>query len=154
MTSTEAITNILNEQVSGYRMLLDLLQKERACLLDLNTEGVEGLAKEKDTLVLRLRLLEEERIRLMKKFSEENPQSGLSEDMSLRKLGEVTGDSAFQDIRSKLVSLLQSIEELNESNRVLIERSLNYVRSTANFFGSFGLGDNSGGKGTLLSTET
>ncbi len=183
MTSVEAITNILNEQVNSYKMLLDLLQRERACLLDFNAEGVEELSKEKDTLVLRLRLLEEERIRLMRKFSDEtihatsctkddenNPplvkggeegfekvssnKRGFVGDMSLQRLWELTGDNTFQDMRSKLISLLQSIEELNEFNRLLIERSLGYIKSTANFFGSFGLSCNPKGKGALLSRET
>lgn len=146
MTSVEAITNILNEQVNSYKMLLDLLQRERACLLDFDAEGVEELSKEKDTLVLRLRLLEEERIRLMRNFSDS--------DTSLQRLWELTGDNTFQDMRSKLISLLQSIEELNEFNRLLIERSLSYIKSTSNFFGSFGLSCNTKGKGTLLSRET
>lgn len=146
MKPIETITKILNEQVKSYKLLLNLLQKERASLIDFNAEGVEELSKEKDTLVLKLRLLEEERIRLMKKF--------FDDEISLQKLSEITGNKTFSDIRLKLISLVQGIEELNEFNRLLIERSLNYIKTTTHFFGSFGFGYNKAEKGTLLLRET
>jgi len=144
MSSVEATTRILNEQVNGYKKLVDLLQRERACLLDLNAKGVEELSKEKDTLIMRLRLLEEERVRVVKKE--------FNGEVSLQGLWKLTGDSAFMEIRSKLLSLVQSIEELNEFNRLLIERSLNYIRGTANFFGFSGPGPKDG-KGAYYSRE-
>jgi len=145
MKTIGAIIKILSEQVEGYKMLVELLKRERACLLDFDAEGVEELSKEKDTLVLRLRLLEEERVRLMSEFSDS--------DMSLQRLWELTGNDAIQDIRSKLTSLLQSIEELNELNRILIDRSLSYIKNTRNFFSSLGVEWNMKNKGTFLTRE-
>lgn len=58
MTPVEAVTKILNEQIDAFKMLVDLLQ--RSCLLDLNVHGVETLSREKDTLIMRLKFLEEE----------------------------------------------------------------------------------------------
>lgn len=144
MTIIEQILNILNEQINGYKLLLDLLQKERECLLDLNVEGVEDIVKEKDTILLRLRLLEAERIRLTKIFSKD--------DITLRGLYEITGDASFIETRSKLISLLQSVEELNKFNRLLIERSLNYISGAINLFNFFDIGTNIG-KGARLSLE-
>ncbi|NTU41612.1 MAG: flagellar protein FlgN [Nitrospirales bacterium] len=146
MRSEEAITRILNAQVSGYKALLELLQKERLCLIDFNAASVEELAKEKDTMILKLRLLEEERLRLMRDFG--------NGTMTLQALGELTGNPQFFDLRSKLKSLLQAIEELNNFNRVLIERSLSYCRSNSGFFNFFGIGEKMPMKGTLLSMET
>jgi flagellar biosynthesis/type III secretory pathway chaperone len=145
MTSEDTIAKILNEQVKGYKALLDLLQKERRCLIDFNAECVEELSKEKDILILKLRLLEEERMRLM-------TGSG-NDSITLQTLGELTGNTAFPEIRSKLKSLLQAIEELNNFNRLLIERSLNYCRSNSGFFSFFGMNDSIPRKGMLLSKE-
>jgi hypothetical protein len=103
MTPAEAVTKILNEQINAYKMLVDLLQ--RACLPDLNAQGVEALSKEKDILLMRLGLLEEERMGLVTKH--------FNGDVSLQKLRELTGDDTFTEMQSKLLSLLQSIEELN-----------------------------------------
>ncbi len=145
MKSAGPIIKILTEQVQSYKMLVELLKRERTCLVDFDAEGVEELSKEKDTLVLRIRLLEEERIRLMSKFSDG--------DMSLQKLGELTGDQTIQAIRLKLISLLQSIEELNEFNRILIDRSLSYIKNTRNFFSSFGVHCDMKKAGTFLTRE-
>jgi flagellar biosynthesis/type III secretory pathway chaperone len=151
MISADGIASILEEQVLSCRKLLNLLRSERVCLLELDAEGIEELVKEKDTLALRLRLLDEERLRLMEKFCADNDQAGPPGGLTLQRLAEMTGDGAFLEIRSKMVSLIQSIEELNSFNRMLIERSLNYVQSAQSFFSSFCPGTD--GKGTLLSRE-
>ena len=69
MTSDTAIINILKEQIKTYKVLHNLLNKERKCLIDMASEKVEEISKEKDTVLMRLRLLEEERQRLIKQFS-------------------------------------------------------------------------------------
>ncbi|MBI5849274.1 MAG: flagellar export chaperone FlgN [Nitrospirae bacterium] len=146
MKQEDAVARILDEQVVGYKMLLELLQRERLCLIDLDGGAVEALYKEKDVLILRLRLLEEERIRLMKDLGKG--------DLTLQKLGEMTGNNAFLDVRSKLRSLVQAIEELNNFNRLLIERSLSYFRNNAGFFSTFGFHEGMPRKGMLVSRET
>ncbi len=128
MMPDEAVIKILNEQINVYKMLVDLLQ--RACLPELNGLGVEALSKEKDTLITRLRLLEEKRMRLFMKH--------FNGDVSLQKLGELTGDDIFMEIRSKLLSLLQSIEELNQFDG--LGHFLNYIKleTTVGFLGLSG----------------
>ena len=143
MKIDDGISTILTEQIRVYKILHTLLQNEKTCLLDVDAGGAGEIAKEKDTLLLRLRLLEEERIRLVREC--------FGEQVSLRRLHELTGDDAYLEIRSVLISLVQSIGELNEFNRVLIERSLNYFKNMANFLGCSGADGR--GKGTLLSME-
>ena len=146
MNPEEALAKILNEQVNGYKELLELLQKERQDLIDFNAGAIEELYKGKDVLILRLRLLEEERIRLMKYVG--------SNTMTLKALAEKTGNSAFLELRSKLTSLVQAIEELNSFNRILIDRSLGYLKTNAHFFNIFGMNEGRPQKGMLLSKET
>lgn len=150
MTILENIKAVLSEQVNGYRSLMELLQRERECLMQFNAAGVEGLSKEKDTVVLKLRLLEEERVRLVGAYAATNNVTG---ELSLQRLTELTNDKTFQDIRLRLLSLLQSIVELNEFNRVLIERSTSVVKSALTFLGSFGLELPLRATGTLISRE-
>jgi len=146
MNPEEALAKILNEQVNGYKELLELLQKERQDLIDFNAGSIEELYKGKDVLILRLRLLEEERIRLMRDVG--------SNTMTLKALAEKTGNSAFLELRSKLKSLVQAIEELNSFNRILIDRSLGYLKTNAHFFNIFGMNEGRPQKGMLLSKET
>lgn len=152
MTSVEAIRKILNEQVDSFRLLLDLLQRERACIRDLRPECVEEIAKEKNTLVLRLKLLEEERLTLVEKFLPESSLGGSAEELSLEKLYELTGDSDLRDIKAKLLSLLRSVDELNTFNRMLIERSLHCVRGAESLFDF--VNRHPEGKSSFFSRET
>jgi flagellar biosynthesis/type III secretory pathway chaperone len=150
MNTQERIKSILGEQIKGYRTLLEVLQRERECLIQLNPDGVETLSKEKDTIMLKLRLLEEERIRLVRVFAKE---TGSAEDLTLQKLHDVTGDAAYSDLRSQLVSLVQAIAEFNEFNKILIERSASFVRRTLGFLDSFGLSASNKKPGNVVSRE-
>jgi len=150
MKQTDDIKSILTEQVGGYRILLDLLQRERATLLRFDPRAMESLSKEKDTIVMKLRLLEEERIRLVQAFMEEHR---ITDKAVLSKLAEVVGNDSFQRLRLQLISLLQSITELNGFNRVLIERSTAVVKNTLNFLSSIGVAMQTNNSGTLFSRE-
>ncbi len=148
MRYDRAIINILKEQINSYGMLLDLLKRERDYLVDIDTEKVEEISKEKDTIVMRLRLLEEERLRLTGKIAEDN---GIVEDINLERLGQITGDNTFMILRSQLLFLLQSIDEMNRFNSILIDRSIRYIKATTNFFNLFVTEYNPRIKGVLLS---
>jgi hypothetical protein len=150
MKTVDNIKNILIEQISNYQMLLDVLQRERECLISFNSATGETISKEKDTIVLKLRLLEEERTRLVIKFATEN---GIKDNINLQKLYELTGDISFQSLRLQLISLLQGIAELNDFNRILIERSMNFIKNVTNFLDLFGMNLNSKGIGKILSKE-
>lgn len=151
MTYDRAVISILKEQINAYKILLDLLKKERVCLVDFDAEKVEEISKEKDTVVMRLRLLEEERVRLIRKFAEDN---SLSLNLNLEEMAKHTGDAAFSVLRSQMLSLLQSIDEMNKFNSILIDRSLKYIRTTTNFFNSFTAQHIPQTTGVLLSKET
>jgi flagellar biosynthesis/type III secretory pathway chaperone len=147
MTIAENIKAILTEQVSGYRSLLDILQRERESLIHFSAQSVEVLSKEKDTVVLKLRLLEEERIRLVSVYA---AGEAIAEQDAFKRLHEQAGDDSFQRLRLQLISLLQSITELNGFNRILIEHSVGVVKNALNFLSSVGVTAASG-KGALLS---
>ena len=151
MTPEQAIIKILKEQINAYKALHDLLKEERICLVDINAEKIADISKEKDTVIMRLRLLEEERIRLLTKFSGDNE---ISKTINLNDLGKITGNRMFTVLRSRLLSLLQNIEEMNKFNSILIDRSINYIRTTANFINTFTDGNTSRTTGVLLSKET
>ncbi len=151
MTSELAVESILKEQVNTYRALHDLLGRERKCLLNIDAEKLEEISKEKDTIVMRLRLLEEERRRLVAEIAGDR---GVSADINLRELAGITGNNVFSELRSTLLSLLQGIEEMNRFNSILIDRSITYIRTNMNFLRPFTKEDVPLTSGTLLSKET
>ncbi len=150
MNTADRIKKILGEQIETYRTLLEVLQRERECLVHFNPEGVETLAKGKDTIMLKLRLLEEERIRLVQAFAREQ---GITEEMTLKKLHIATGDADYATLRSQMLSLIQAISEFNEFNKILIERSVNFVRRNLVFLDSFRMTADRKKTGAVLSRE-
>ncbi len=136
MSSPDSIKEILTEQISGYHMLQCLLQREKICLINISLSQIEDLSKEKDTIVMRLRLLEEERKRLLKKYFADK---GIYQETNLNMLSKDTSDDAFDAMRLQIISLLQSIAELNEFNRILIDRSVNFLKNAVGFLDSAGL---------------
>lgn len=179
MNSIESIKKILRGQVDGYKALLAVLREERQHLIDFNEPGIQKVSKEKDTLVLKLRLFEQERARLVKCFEEELEAALLSKtedlgeglkkidseqtktqqqeqrhkDLTISEISELTGDMEFQHIRSQMKSLMQGIEEFNEFNKFLIDRSLKYLKTTADFLKAIGVSNDPTNKGTILAKE-
>jgi flagellar biosynthesis/type III secretory pathway chaperone len=151
MTSDTAIISILKEQVKSYKLLHDLLKKERVCLVDMDSGRIEEISKGKDTIIMRLRLLEEERQRLIRQFADDNY---VDVNINLEELGRLTGNTVFHDLRSQLLSILQSIEEMNKFNSILIERTIRYIRTNTGFFKSFTGESMVQSSGVLLSKET
>ncbi len=154
----KALKKILVEEVQGCRLLLELLQREKRCLLELQMEGIEALTKQKDVLVLKLRLLEEERERLLgifllRNFPDFLTEGAPSRKITLQKLAELTGEIFFQEMRSKLISLSQSIKELNDLNKVMIDRTLVFLKKNNQFLGMAYPGSSQDDKGRLLSVE-
>ena len=150
MKDIESIKYILNEQINGYSSLLEKLQKEKECLINLKVDEIEDLSKEKDIIILKLRLLEEERIRITERFKIEN---NIGYDLSLQILSEVTGDDFFYKARLKLISLCQGISELNEFNRILLDRSMNLIKNALNVLGVVGANMPLKNNSSLLSRE-
>jgi flagellar biosynthesis/type III secretory pathway chaperone len=154
MSPAEKVKNILNHQLNCYRALLSLVERERASLLEFDVEDIESLSKEKDTLVIRLRLLEEARSDLIRKYFRSNDGHEVDEEAGLEELCHITGDVTIGDTSKQIVALAQSIKELNGFNSILIERSMIYVRSSMEFFCSFGLDREMDAKGALCSRRT
>jgi hypothetical protein len=80
--------------------------------------------------------------------------NGITGDINLKELGRITGNDIFPILRSKLLSLLQSIEEMNKFNSILIDRSINYTKTTSNFITSYTKENIGQTTGVLLSKET
>src|SRR5512147_1259747 len=99
MTTLACLKTILVEQMKGYNLLLGLLQRERSSLLSLDALQVEELSKEKDTVIMRLSLLEDERVRLTKKYSEE---LGIADEICLSGIAEASADEEFHTLRLRL----------------------------------------------------
>ncbi len=125
MKKYDVLKKNLNNLKENFETLLHILQKEKFSLLNLEMEGICEIVKEKDTALLKIKLIEEERQRLLKTL-------GL-EGSKIINLYEETKDIYFNEIHSSLLSLMQSIDELNCFNRILIDRSIDFLKIKMKF---------------------
>ncbi|RMG04208.1 MAG: flagellar protein FlgN [Nitrospirae bacterium] len=138
MRDNDQLVGILEEEVSGYAELLDLLRKEKEAIISFNPVAIEEMAKRKDALLLKLRILDEERRRLLdERFKNSH------EEPDLMTLYRETKDDRLPDLRGRLRSLLEGVQELNELNRIMIDRATVHVRMSSRFFQTFGVGETS-----------
>ncbi len=131
MKKKDELIRILNEEVRCYRSLLELLGREKDAIISFKPAVLEEIAKNKDTIILQIRLLDDERKRLVRELSRH-----YSTGTSLSDIYAATGDEEFLRIRSELVSILQCIEEINEINRIFIDRATLHIKTSAAYLQS------------------
>lgn len=136
-------TDVLSDRLSGLlegetellESLLKTLQKERAAVVESDINTLNRATKEKENLILKIRILEEQRQHLMLRISRalNLGRSPLTLTQLINKLG-APHSIRLNQICSSIIALTQSIEELNTLNRGLLMHSLDLVRSSLLLF--------------------
>lgn len=136
MRRLEDLKSVLFGLIKNCQSLLRLLQRERESLIEFDAQQVALISREKDTIVLKLQLLEEERARIIREYAS---REGLDEPVTLKKICDVAHDEALKDFRLQLISLVQSISEHNNFNRILTERSTSFSANALGLLSSLGV---------------
>ena len=124
---------LLDGEESLYGSLLLTLQKEKRSVVDANIEKLTESTKEKENLFLKIRILEEQRLIMAERVSEMLGEPGRS--LTLTQLSQRVEEpyaTRIKDSQSSLLSLAQSIQEINESNKALLNHSLDLVKGSLN----------------------
>jgi len=127
---TDLLT-ILQQMVSHYHQLLELSEGERQVLAAASLPALLELTTQKETLLLELSVMEEGRQVLLRKLAEQLDLP-ISE-LTLGRLGGVAPEpfaDRFQRCRVELLSLTQAVSQVNAQNTVLLDASLNTVRTS------------------------
>jgi flagellar biosynthesis/type III secretory pathway chaperone len=125
--------DLLDGEARLYGSLLFNLQKEKRSVVDSNIEKLAESTKEKENLFLKMRILEEQRLVMAEKLSEMlgEPRRALTLTR-LCQLVEEPYATRIRDSQSSLLSLAQSIQEINLSNKALLKHSLDLVKGSLN----------------------
>ena len=125
------LAGLLEGETEFYRSLLSVLQEEKEALIDSELKVLNEANKEKENLLLKIRILEEQRLRTLEDLSDElgyPPQ-----DLTLARLSQLVDtpySERFKECHSNLCSLTQSIKEINHSNRSLLMHSVELVKGS------------------------
>ncbi|MBW1740676.1 MAG: flagellar protein FlgN [Deltaproteobacteria bacterium] len=122
---------LLEGETALYRSLLLVFQKEERAVVDSKLKELNETSKEKENLVLKIRILEEERVRMVERLAEllgYSPQL-----LTLTKLSQLVEEpysTRLKDCCSNLSALIQSVQEANQANKALLTHSLELVKGS------------------------
>lgn len=130
----DELISVLEKEFELCTQLVTLLQKEKDVIVSLDPAALELLLREKETVVAGIHLCDESRERILASL-------GFA-DRTISDIAEVA-DGGYRDhlraLASKFKAIVSSISELNRFNSILIEKSLQYVKTSYNFLDSFGI---------------
>lgn len=134
-TLLDSLSEILKEIVDNYSLLLDIFQRERKFIIENSLHKFHDCIKQKETIILKLKMLEDSRIAVTDKLSG-LIKSRLPTPMTLSYLSDSTSEpylSVFKNYRSRLLSLVQSIRDVTRENKNFIELSMDTIRGSFKF---------------------
>jgi len=138
----DSLIAVLRNEVDVYRKLHKCFLNERKILAESSVDELYESNSRKETCILRARMVEEARTKLVEKIINALNLDGkalnLEKDRSLSTLLPYGDDSQKRDMeecRSALRYLLMEIHGLNDRNKTLVDSSLFYVRKSIDFLG-------------------
>jgi len=125
------LLGLLEGEIGLYASMLLALQTEKKAIVDSNPTELNETSREKENLFLKIRILEEQRISLLEKLAQELGQP--SQDLTLSKLSQLVQEpqaTQLGECHSTFLSLAQSIQEINQSNKTLLTHSLDLLKGS------------------------
>lgn len=133
----DELISIFEKQIKLHQSLLAVLMEEKTSIIESNLIELNNANGEKETLILKIKNLEENRLNLVVKIAEALSED--SQNLTLKRLCEITEEphsTRLDDCRSRLILLTDNVRKSNEENKVLLTQAVELVR------GSFMLLDN------------
>jgi len=148
-TLYDSLIAALREEIEVFRELHGALVREKEILAGASVDDLYANNADKERSILKAGMLEETRAALMKKIAAALGLDRRGIPLSaLLPHGDETQKEALKECRTVLRSLVTDIQELNESNKMLLDDSLFYVRKSVDFLGQliypFGTYENTG----------
>jgi len=137
----DELAQVLRQEMGCYERLLSLLHQEKTFLIKGDLEGLTELLKKKETLGLEVKLLEEARLKLMRKAGNAlGLQEGAITCSRLVQLAPPSSVPLYQALLGEFKQLIGQVAEVNEQNGMVLEGTLQYTRSLLHLFTTLAYG--------------
>ena len=144
----EELVTVLSGQLDLYGQIRDLLGEERDALVSGRPDTVLDVVRRKETLLLKIRTLDESRqlicLRLAKRWGMPAPSLGIGEVAQHAEAGHA---ARLEDLRSRLRECLEDIRGLDEKNAAICRNGADMVRQVMDAMAQSVAQENSGGYG-------
>ena len=127
------LSGLLEQESELYQALLAAIDEEKQAVITSSLAQLSECTKVKENLLLKLRILDEQRSHLLRRLADLLGEPG--ETLSLKKLSqmvEAPHAARLERCRTRLVSLIANIQAANQRNRDLFSHSLDLVKGSMN----------------------
>lgn len=129
----DKLIGLLEHTAQLYQALLAVVQNEKNAVVGLDLQQLNEACKAKDNLLLKLRILEEQREQMMVRLAAEigcAPQGLTLTQLSLRV--ESFYSRRLVDCSRDLLVLVQSLQDATEQNKFLMSHSMQLIQGSYN----------------------
>lgn len=130
----DSLINLLQREIDVYRDILDSVVEEKKILLKPSLDKIYESNARKETLILKAKLLEEVRSGIVRKIAAALGKP--EQDVNLSGLALAADENRgrlIREARGVLSPLLKEIHDSNEDNKLLLDSSLVFVKSSIQF---------------------
>ena len=127
------LAGLLEQETELYQALLEAIGNEKQAVIAANLEKLNETTKAKENLLLKLRILDEQRSHLLRKLADLLGQP--ADDLTLKNLSQMVAAphaTRLKRCRTKLLSLIGKIQTANSQNRALFSHSIELVKGSMN----------------------
>ena len=127
------LIGLLEHTTELYQSLLAVVQDEKNAVVGLDLQQLNDACKAKDNLLLKLRILEEQREQVMVRLAKEigcSPQGLTLTQLSL--LVEESRARRLVNLSRDLLTLIESLQDAMQQNRFLISHSMQLIKGSYN----------------------
>lgn len=127
------LLGVLDRESKLYRALLEVIEKESKAAVRSELNSLIDAREEKENILMKLRLLEEQRIKLVGKVAEDFGYS--RQDVTLTEISRLVEKPLAEKLKqagTSLSSLLNTLIEANNRSKRLFEHSLELIRGSLN----------------------
>ncbi|MDX1709116.1 MAG: flagellar protein FlgN [Desulfobacterales bacterium] len=127
------LIGLLTHATELYQALLGVVQNEKEAVVGLNLKQLNEACKAKDNLLLKLRILEEQRQQVMDRVADELGCS--AQRLTLTRLSQQVAPSYARrllDRSTDLLALIQILQEVTQQNKSLMTHSMQLIQGSYN----------------------
>lgn len=127
------LIGLLEHTTELYKLLFAVVQNEKNAVVGLDLQQLNEACKARDNLLLKLRILEEQREQIMVRLAAEigcSPQG-----LTLTQLSLLVDESFARrliDISRELLALIQSLQDATQQNKFLMSHSMQLIQGSYN----------------------
>ena len=129
----EKLIRLLEHATELYQSLCTVIENEKDAVVGLNLKQLNEAGKAKDSLLLKLRILEEQREQIMDKLAAELACS--PQELTLTKLAQLVEETyayRLRDSSTDLLALIETLRDTSQHNKFLMSHSLELIRGSYN----------------------